>query len=141
MAGSARFLGHVLGPQVLLGNALRSLCCELVAVDDLKRAFAANPSMREATFTAAEIATCEGKRYPLVHYAARWAAKRACLSVLDAAEGHWLEVETVNAVGGRPAIQLRGQAREAADRAGVRQALVSLTHTRAHAAAFVVLEC
>lgn len=98
-------------------------------------------SFRDAVFTPAEIAHCEARAHPERHFAARFAAKEALFKALsgDGPSDFWLDVE-VEGGAGAPRLVLTGRTREAADRLGVRSALVSVTTTAALAAATVVLE-
>ena len=97
---------------------------------------------RDAVFTAAEIAYCDGKRYPARHFAARFAAKEACLKALGTGlrGNSWREVEVANGPDGEPRLVLRGNVKRSAGRRRVKRALVSLSHTERVAMAFVVLE-
>ena len=99
-------------------------------------------ALRDAVFTPAEIAYCDGKHFPAQHFAARFAAKEAAFKALAVgpADGvAWREVEIVSEAG-VPVLALTGRAREIADRRGVRRAFVSLTHIQELAAASVILE-
>lgn len=94
-------------------------------------------------FTSAEIAYCRAKHDPAQHFAARFAAKEACLKALAAGGGKgaaWLEIEVANEPGGRPVLKLEGKARELAQAMGAARVLVSLTHTKETAAATVLIE-
>ena len=99
--------------------------------------------LRETVFTPAEIAYCEGMRYPALHYAARFAAKEALFKALGAdgqAEMRWREAEVVREESGRPHIALHGCTRELAERLRVDEILVTLAHTTELATATVILE-
>jgi holo-[acyl-carrier protein] synthase len=95
---------------------------------------------KERTFTAAEIAYCDGCAEPAMHYAARFAAKEAVAKALGTgiwAEGvSWTDIEVGREASGRPVIILHGMAKE---HAGEAACLVSLTHTRELAMAQVML--
>jgi holo-[acyl-carrier protein] synthase len=94
-------------------------------------------------FTPAEIAYCEGQRYPGQHYAARFAAKEAVFKALgmDGRDGSsWREVEVRAGAGGERRVVLHGRVEELARGRGVSRVLVSLSHTRTLATACVVLE-
>ncbi|HUM01405.1 MAG TPA: holo-ACP synthase [Thermoanaerobaculia bacterium] len=100
------------------------------------------PGFLEELFTPAEIAYCEGKRYPARHFAARFAAKEALFKALSGGTptGLWREVEVERTEGTAPRLVLHGQVLESADRLGVKKILVSLSHTDGLATASVVLE-
>ncbi|MGD1146733.1 MAG: holo-ACP synthase [Thermoanaerobaculaceae bacterium] len=98
---------------------------------------------REAVFTAAEIAYCEGMRYPALHYAARFAAKEALFKALGAdgqAGMRWREAEVLREESGRPHIVLHGSTRELAERLAVDEIFVTLAHIAELASATVVME-
>lgn len=95
---------------------------------------------KERTFTAAEIAYCDGCAEPAMHYAARFAAKEAVAKALGTgiwADGvSWTDIEVLREASGKPVIILHGMAKE---HAGEAACLVSLTHTRELAMAQVFL--
>ncbi|HEX7528921.1 MAG TPA: holo-ACP synthase [Thermoanaerobaculia bacterium] len=97
---------------------------------------------RDTVFTPSEIAYCEAKRYPPRHFAARFAAKEALFKALAGSMSHafWREVEVARTGDAAPRLVLHGRTREAADRLGVTDILVSLSHTDSLAAASVVLQ-
>ena len=75
--------------------------------------------------------------------AARFAAKEAGAKALGTGISQgvgWLEIEVVREPSGRPTLRFHGRAAERADRMGVRNAALSLTHTDALAMASVVIE-
>jgi holo-[acyl-carrier protein] synthase len=76
-------------------------------------------------------------------FAARFAAKEAGFKALGAPwrDGvTWHDFEVVNDATGRPNLSLHGVAKRFAQNLGVRRILLSLTHTRQHELAFVILE-
>lgn len=94
-------------------------------------------------YTAAEQAYCRRKRNAAESFAARFAAKEAGAKALGTgiSEGvSWLEIEVTREPGGRPTLSFHGRAAERAQRMGVCNAALSLTHTSALAMASVVLE-
>lgn len=97
---------------------------------------------RNTVFTPSEIAYCEAKRYPARHFAARFAAKEALFKALAASPSRdfWREVEIARPGDAPPRLLLHGRVKEAADRLGVTNILVSLSHTDSLAAASVVLQ-
>ena len=94
-------------------------------------------------FTPDEQQYCEDKARPATHYAARFAAKEACVKALGTGLSRgikWLEVEVCRDDEGKPSIVLTGLAREIAANLAVRDIHLSLTHTKDYASAVVVLE-
>ncbi len=91
-------------------------------------------------FTQREIAYCSSRRSANQHYAGRWAAKEAALKALGTgwAKGiHWTDVEVVNEVGGKPSLNIDNRAKEVADDLGIQEMLISISHCRNYAVAYV----
>lgn len=88
-------------------------------------------------YTSRERAECGTD---LARLASRWAAKEAAVKALGTGIGPvgWHEVEIVCEPTGAPVLHLHGRARERADRLGLTEWAVSLSHTDAHATAVVV---
>jgi holo-[acyl-carrier protein] synthase len=104
---------------------------------------AGGAAFREAVFAPAEIAYCEGMRYPARHYAARFAAKEAVFKALGAVPdpgARWLDVEVVREASGRPRVVLHGRAAARAAELGVDAIFATLAHIATLATATVVLE-
>ncbi len=98
---------------------------------------------RERVFTAAEVAYAESKANRAERYAARFAAKEAGMKALGTGWRNgvtWHDLEVVNLASGRPTLRLQGAAAEIAQRLGVRNISLSLTHTTNQAMALVILE-
>ena len=98
---------------------------------------------RQQIFTSREIAYCETKHYPARHYAARFAAKEALLKALAVhGQGTFVlqEAEVANDESGQPHMVLHGSLEARAQQLSVQKIFVTLTHTRSHAAANVILE-
>jgi holo-[acyl-carrier protein] synthase len=92
-------------------------------------------------YTPQEIQYCQARRQSTQHFAGRWAAKEAVLKVLGTGwrKGiSWRDVEIVSGPGGRPAVVLRGGAREIADELRIAEVLVSISHCRTHATAYAL---
>jgi holo-[acyl-carrier protein] synthase len=97
----------------------------------------------ERIFTPTEIAYCEGKRNKWERYAVRFAAKEAAFKALGTGWRRgvrWRDVEVTNLPGGKPTMNLSGQAKEFASRQGVRRISLSLTHARQFVLAQVIFE-
>ena len=94
-------------------------------------------------FTPDEVAYCEQFKNKYERYAARFAAKEAGMKALGTGWSRgvrWVDVEVVRHHGGRPILQLKGEARNIADRLGVKRVAVSITHTVEQAIAQVIFE-
>jgi holo-[acyl-carrier protein] synthase len=124
----------------LAGGALVGLGLDLVEVARFAAALARYPKMGERLFTPAERGYAGGFADPAPSLAARFAAKEAVMKALGVGLGAFAfpEVEVERHASGQPYISLHGSAEDLASRRGVRQWLVSLTHTETTAAAVVV---
>ena len=97
----------------------------------------------ERVFTEAEIRYCESKPNPAERFAARFAAKEAGMKAIGTGWRRgvtWKDVSVGREPGGRPTIEFRGRAGEFFRRLGATRASLSLTHTKQHAIAQVILE-
>jgi holo-[acyl-carrier protein] synthase len=105
---------------------------DAVGVQRLRRLVDGHDEAKERLFTAAELDYCRGKRREYEHMAARFAAKEAVLKAFGTGISQrmrWTEVEVVNERSGRPRIVLDGAVAAFAERHGLRDLDVSLTHT------------
>ena len=94
-------------------------------------------------YTPAEIAYVERKANKYERYAARFAAKEAGMKAIGTGWRHgvrWQDFEVVNLRSGRPTLRLHGVAARFAEKLGVRNISLSLTHTRELGMAHVILE-
>lgn len=105
---------------------------DAVAVARLQRLVEDDEERQERLFTGRELAYCRRKRRRYEHLAARFAAKEAVLKAFGTGISQrmrWTEVEVLNERSGRPRIVLAGAVASFAERHGLRQLDVSLTHT------------
>jgi holo-[acyl-carrier protein] synthase len=89
-------------------------------------------------FTPAERNYCTSKKFPAMHYAARFAAKEAVSKALGTGIGshaNWLDLEITHDPAGAPKLLLHGLAAEFAHSRGITEIQISLTHAKAYAAA------
>lgn len=88
-------------------------------------------------FTPQEQAYCRNQPMRL---AGRFAVKEAVGKVLGTGIGdiRWVEVEVVCDDRGKPSLRLHGQARALAERAGLTEWSISLSHTNSHAIGFAI---
>jgi holo-[acyl-carrier protein] synthase len=94
-------------------------------------------------YTEAEAAYCEQYKSKYERYAGRFAAKEAAMKALGTGWSRgvrWVDVEVVRQRGGRPILQLHGEARKIADALGVKSIAISITHTSEQAFAQVIFE-
>jgi len=94
-------------------------------------------------YTADEVAYCEQFKNKYERFAGRFAVKEAAMKALGTGWSRgvrWVDVEVVRQRGGRPTVTLRGEAKNIADRMGVKHIAVSITHTAEQALAQVIFE-
>jgi holo-[acyl-carrier protein] synthase len=94
-------------------------------------------------YTPAEIAYVERKANRWERYAARFAAKEAGMKAIGTGWRHgvrWRDFEVANLPSGKPTLRLHGVAARVAEKLGVRNVSLSLTHTAELGMAHVILE-
>ena len=88
--------------------------------------------------TPAERERASEYKHPIPFIAGRWAAKEAILKMIGTGwRGRiaWTDMEILPDPSGRPVVTLTGETARHAERIGIRRVLISITHTRNHAAA------
>ena len=96
----------------------------------------------QRVFTEAEIAYCRGRRDPVPHFAARFAAKEAGLKALGTGLRlgvNWRELEVRREGGGAPELVLSGRSKEIGRSRGGSRVLLALTHEGEYALAQAML--
>ena len=114
---------------------------DAVGVGRLERVLGDDEHRLSTLFTAGELRYCRGRRRCHEHMAARFAAKEAVLKAFGTGISQrmrWTDVEVVKEANGRPAIRLGGAVATFAERHGLRDLDISLTHTEDLALAHVV---
>lgn len=93
----------------------------------------------DRVYTAREIAYCRGRAPNL---AARFAAKEATMKALGTGVRgvSWKDIEVIRHESGAPSVMLHGRGKRRAQRLGVRDISLSLSHSRDYAVAFVVVQ-
>ena len=94
-------------------------------------------------YTPAEIAYVERKANKYERYAARFAAKEAGMKALGTGWSRgvtWRDFEVANLPSGKPTLRFHGAAAQFADRLGVKNVALSITHTSELGMAHVILE-
>lgn len=98
----------------------------------------ASPAFLARTFTARELHICEGRAESL---AGRWAAKEAVMKTFGTGFTKgvgWKDIEVVSLKSGQPVIELSGGAARYAEKAGIDEVLITISHCRAYATATAV---
>ncbi len=97
----------------------------------------------ERVYTPAENAYVERKANRFERFAARFAAKEAGMKAIGTGWRHgvtWQDFEVANLPSGKPTLRLHGVAARVAERLGVRNISLSLTHTAEYGMAHLILE-
>jgi holo-[acyl-carrier protein] synthase len=122
-------------PDVMLSTGV-----DIVEIPRIRRVVERyGPRFLERIYTPGEIAYCRGRAPNL---AARFAAKEAVMKALGTGVRGvgWKDIEVVRAASGAPGILLHGRAEARAQRLGVLEMSLSLSHSREYAVAFVVAQ-
>ena len=104
---------------------------DVVGVSRIERLVRDDERRQQTLFTRRELEYCHGKRRCYEHMAARFAAKEAVLKAFGTGISQrmlWTEVEVLNERNGRPTIQLAGAVASFAERHGLADLDVSLSH-------------
>jgi holo-[acyl-carrier protein] synthase len=94
-------------------------------------------------FTPSEIAYCQRHRKHAERFAGRFAVKEAAMKALGTgwAQGvRWVDIEVVREPSGKPTLKLSGTTLEIANRLGVKNIAVTITHDGNTALAQVIFE-
>jgi holo-[acyl-carrier protein] synthase len=110
---------------------------DLIELHRIERALR-RATFRARVFTEAERAYCDGKANPVQSYAGRFAAKEAVGKALGCGVHFtWREIEVVGRP--KPKVTLSGRTLAFAEKLGVAEIDVSLTHSKELAAAVAVV--
>ena len=92
-------------------------------------------------FTDDEITYCQRRKESCQHFAGRWAAKEAVMKTLGTGfiKGiSWKDIEIVSSKSGKPFIKLFGGTANFADKIGIKEILITISHCRAYATATAI---
>jgi fatty acid synthase subunit alpha len=99
-----------------------------------------NPTFVARNFTDAEVAYCSSQPAPASSFAARWAGKEAVFKSLGVASrgaaAPMKDIEILPGTNGAPTVALHGEAKAAAAAKGIKNVLISLSHSETVAIAF-----
>ncbi len=116
---------------------------DIIEVQRVEEKLIRTGGLKERLFTDQEIAYCDSKHRPGMHFAARFAAKEAFLKAMGTGwtGGHRFdEIEIVNNELGKPEIYVYGKVKSFCEENGIGAMEVSLSHIKDLAKAIVVLE-
>src|SRR3954463_16162880 len=118
---------------------MTSIGSDLIEIARIERSLARYATFRERCFTEAERAYCDSRRNPAESYAGRFAGKEAVGKALGfgvARAFAWKDIEIVGRP--KPSVRLSGRVASWADRRGVHEIDLSMTHSRELAQAVAV---
>lgn len=121
---------------------IKGIGCDVIELDRVNKAIA-RESFVERVFAPCEIAYCRSRgKQAVASFAARFAAKEAVLKALGTGlrGGELREIEVWSDDLGKPNIRLSGYHLALAEKQGIKQIHLSLTHGRDVAMAYVILE-
>lgn len=113
---------------------------DLVDIDRMEKALERTPRIAERVFTSSEREYAWSKARPAVHYAAFFAAREAVGKALGTgfAGIGFADVEVAHDENGKPEVLLHNNAQELADKQGIVEIQISLSHTHQMAVASAV---
>ncbi|KAJ4138075.1 beta subunit of fatty acid synthetase [Fusarium equiseti] len=113
-----------------------------VDVEDISAVNIDNDTFVERNFTANEISYCRQAPSPQSSFAGRWSAKEAVFKSLGVASqgagAAMKDIEIVKGENGAPTVSLHGEAAAAAQKAGVKDITLSISHSDSQAIAVAV---
>lgn len=125
-------------PHIYRGRKLLIAGVDIIEIHRIKRVFEQyGDRFLRRIYTDREIAYCRGRAPQL---ASRFAAKEATMKALGTGVRgiRWRDIEVVRGRGQAPRIELHGTAQARADRLGLTDIALSLSHSRKFAVASVV---
>lgn len=115
---------------------------DLMEVEKIEKDIRSNIYLRKV-FTETEITECKSVLNSAERFAGRFAAKEAFMKAIGKGirqEVWFTQIEVLNRENGQPYIQANGEAATSLIALGIKNIHVSITHTKHHAAAVVILE-
>lgn len=92
-------------------------------------------------YTPEEIRYCQRRKECYQHFAGRWAAKEAVMKTLGTGFIRgiaWQDIEVGTKKSGQPTVTVRGGAGEVAERLGIAEVLITISHCRQYATATAI---
>ena len=116
--------------------------CDVIEIARVQKAIE-REAFVERVYAPSEIAYCRSRgKQAAASFAARFAAKEAVLKALGTGlrGGELQEIVITNDALGKPSVQLLGYHGQLASKLGVKNILLSMSHSREMALAYVVME-
>ena len=116
--------------------------CDVIEIARVQKAIE-REAFVERVYAPSEIAYCRSRgKQAAASFAARFAAKEAVLKALGTGlrGGELQEIVITNDALGKPSVQLYGYHAQLASKLGVKNIALSMSHSRAMALAYVVME-
>jgi len=121
-----------------------SIGIDIIEVYRIRETLSRTPRFAERVFTERERAYCEKKGTAAAQsYAARFAAKEACLKALKTGWRGlitWHDIEIISGENGVPSLKISGEAEKIFQNLGANAIHLSMSHTTEHAVAQVIFE-
>lgn len=115
---------------------------DLITIKDLREKLL-NQSFVNKVFTENEIDYCQSYSSSVEHFAGKFAAKEAFMKAIGKGiqQGVWFkQIEVANAASGAPRLKLIRQALDMVIELKISKIHVSISHSKDHAVAIVILE-
>jgi len=126
------------------GQVIVGLGLDIAEIDRIGAAIMRHGApILERLYTATEVAYCESHRNRFERYAGRFAAKEAAMKALGTGWRRgvrWRDIEVIREPSGKPTLHLEGVARQFAERLGVKNISLTITHSGNLALAEVIFE-
>ena len=117
---------------------------DIIEIERIKQAIRRSETyFKKKVFTKKEISYCQSKKNPYPHFAVRFAAKEAVLKAIGSSlqKGvKFSDIVTMNGKHNKPQIILSGKTKKIAEKIGVKNIFLSLSHSQNYAVAQVILE-
>ena len=121
-----------------------SIGIDTIEVYRIRETLARTPRFAERVFTEQERRYCDSKGMSSAQsYAARFAAKEACLKALKTGwrgKITWHDIEIISGEKGDPHLKLSGEALKILEKLGANAIHLSMSHTTEHAVSQVIFE-
>lgn len=102
-----------------------------------------NSAFLKRIFTESEINYCQSFSSPLAHYAGKFAVKEAFMKAIGKGikqEVWFSQIEVRNHASGAPYLAVQRKAKEAIEALQISKIHISISHSKEHAVAIVILE-